>query len=152
MTTTTEERDLSQFKDKRVVVTRNLPEPNDKGESAVEVEGLVQVGSALGLVIKPKGQTKFDLIPAEEIEEIHLAKDSSKPLKASKIKLVELGQARRHLLERHGYTLEWVNSVDEETAKQHHDEIDHEAEGLGHVHSAKGDKDEKKDESDGSDS
>ena len=132
------EEQLAEFKDKKVVVTRNLAEPNEKGESAVEVEGTVQIGNALGLLIKPKGKTNFELIPAAEIEEITLAKESNKAIKRSKLQPVKLGQARRHLLERHGVQLAWVNSVTEEQALEYHNSLDHEDLDLGHVHVEKG--------------
>lgn len=129
---TVDTAELKQYDGKKVVVTRNLESPNEKGESAVEVEGVVQAGNELGILIKPKGQVQFKLIPAAEIEEIRLADDKPQKLKASKLNIVKLGQARKHLLERHGYTLDWVNGVNEEQAFEHHKELDHE--GLGHVH------------------
>ena len=147
MSTTTQ--DLAQFTNKRVIIVRNLPEPNEKGEGAVEIEGQVQIGNELGVVIKPKGQVKFDMIPAEEIEEIRLATEVSKDLKRSKLKVVELGSARRHLLERHGYTLAWVNSATEEQAFEHHASLDHEEMDLGHVHVNKEEKDASSDEGEG---
>lgn len=128
------EDQLAEFKDKKVVVTRNLPEPNEKGESAVEIEGTVQIGNALGLLIKPKGKTNFELIPAAEIEEVVLAKESNKALKRSKLQHVKLGQARRHLLERHGIALAWVNNATEEQALEYHNSLNHEELDLGHVH------------------
>ena len=139
MTITAE--DLRKYDGKRVVVTRNLSEPNEKGESAVEVEGVVQAANEHGLLIKPKGQVQFKLIPSDEIEEVRLQEDKSNKLKASKLNIVKLGSARRHLLERHGYTLDWVNGVTEEQAYEHHAEIDHVENDLGHVHVEKKDKD-----------
>lgn len=128
---------LAEYAGKQVTIVRNLADSSD----AVEVEGKVQVGNQLGLLIKPKGKVQFDLIPIGEIEEVSLAKDGNKALKRSKLQLVKVGQARRHLLERHGYTLEWVNSVTEEQAQAHHDEIDHEKADLGHLHVEKSDND-----------
>lgn len=134
MSTSTSERDLAQYADKKVTIVRNLPEPNEKGEGVVEIEGVVQVANEHGLLIKPKGQVKFELVPASEIEEVYLAKETTKKLKRSKLKLVPLGQARRHLIERHGITLEWANNVTEEQAMEYHASLDHAELDLGHIH------------------
>ena len=149
MSTTTSERDLAQYEGKKVVITQNLKEPNENGETAVEVEGQVQVGNENGVLIKPKGKTNFALIEAQDIEDIRLAPEKDKSLKASKLKLVKVGSARRHLLERHGVTLKWANSVSEEQALQYHDSIDHVEADLGHVHV---DKSEKADDDEGDES
>jgi hypothetical protein len=137
MSPATTERDLSQYTGKRVIVTRNLPEPNEKGESAVEIEGQIEVANDLGLLIKPKGKVQLDLIPKAEVEEVRLAESASKPLKRTTLKVVKPGQARRHLVERHGVTLDWANNVTEEQAFDYHLGLDHEALDLGHVHSDK---------------
>lgn len=141
---TATDTDLSQYNGKKVTVVRKLETPNEKGESAVQVECVVQVGNANGLLVKPKGKVQFDLIKLDEIEDVYLTPEKSKPLVASKIKKVTIGQARRHLLERHGVTLEWANSVSEEDALAYHDSLDHVELKLGHVHVDK--TDEKKDE------
>lgn len=135
---------LAEYAGKQVTIVRNLADSNE----AVEVEGKVQVGNQLGLLIKPKGKVQFDLIPIDEIEEVSLAKEGNKALKRSKLQPVKVGQARRHLLERHGYTLAWVNSVTEEQAAEHHDEINHEEADLGHIHVEKSEADDKDDSSD----
>lgn len=129
--------DLSQYTGKKVIVTQNLAAPDADGNSAVEVEGTVQVGNASGVLIKPKGKATFDLIEAASIEEIRLAPEKDKAFKASKLKLVTVGQARRHLLERHGVTLKWANSVTEEQALEYHNSLNHVELDLGHVHSEK---------------
>jgi hypothetical protein len=145
MTATTEEKytatQLGEYVNKKVTVTRNLAEPNEKGESAVEVEGTVQAGNQLGILIKPKGKVSFDLIPIGEIEEIVLAAEGAKKFKRSKLQLVKVGQARRHLLERHGVQLTWVNTVTEEQAHEYHQSLNHEDLDLGHIHVAKEDAD-----------
>lgn len=133
-------KNLEQWNGKRVTVVRNLPEPNEAGDSSVEIEGLVQVGNDMGILIKPKGKVTFDLIPIDEIEEVFEKAEESKELKASKLKPVKRENVKRHLLDRHGYTLEWVNGVTDEQAETHHDQIDHVASKLGHVHVAEEDK------------
>lgn len=129
--------DYSEFQGKKVVVVRNLSEPNEKGESAVEIEGLAQSANELGILIKPKGKVSLELIPADEIEEVSFAPEKEKPLKAKTLKPVSYGQARAHLLERHGVDLEWVNSVSEQEAYDYHKSLDHEELNLGHVHGEK---------------
>lgn len=141
MSTTTSERDLTQYADKKVTIVRNLPEPNESGEGTVEIEGVVQVANEHGLLIKPKGQVKFELIPASEIEDVYMAREGVKKLKRSKLKPVALGQARRHLVERHGITLEWANNATEEQALEYHNSLDHEGLDLGHYHAADADGD-----------
>lgn len=123
---------LTQYSDKKVVVVRK-----QEDGSAKEVEGTVQTANELGLLIKPKGQTKFDLIPADEIEDIRLAQSTAKAIARKTLKVVELGQARSHLVERHAFTLSQVNAMSEEEAFQTHEGIDHEAGDLGHVHGSK---------------
>lgn len=140
MSTQAEEKiDLSQYTNKAVTVVRKLAEPNEKGETAIEIEGKVQIGNDVGLLIKPKGKVQFDLIPRSEIEDVYLTPEKSKKLVASKIRPVGIGNIRRHLLDRHGVTLEWANKVSEEQAKEYHDGLDHVANNLGHVHVEKSD-------------
>lgn len=134
MTTTATERDLSEYTGKSVTVVRKLAEPNEKGESAIEVECKVQVGNDTGLLVKPKGKVQFDLIPVSEIEDVYLTPDKAKKLVASKIQHPQIGNVRRHLLDRHGVTLKWANDTTEEAAKSYHDSLNHEELDLGHVH------------------
>jgi hypothetical protein len=140
--TTATEVNLSDYTGKKVIVTQNLDQPDKDGNTAIEVEGTVQVGNSDGVLIKPKGKATFDLIEARSIEDIRLAPEKDKSFKASKLKLVTIGSARRHLLERHGVTLAWANSVSEEQALEYHNSLNHEELDLGHVHTAKADKSE----------
>lgn len=128
---------LADYTGKKVIVTVNLAEPNEKGETAIEVEGKVESGNALGLLIKPKGRTNFELIDADKIEDVRLAPEADKKITASVLKDVELGQAKKHLLDRHGLTLTEVNGLDEEQAFSYHASLDHKALDLGHVHGSK---------------
>lgn len=144
---------LSEYIGKRVKFTQNLKEQNEKGEGAVEVEGTVQaVNDAMGLLLKPKGSVNFSMFDLGDIEpgSVSLAQDSSTKLKASKLKVLKVGQARRHLLERHGLTLSQVNGMTEEQALEYHSSIDHETAELGHVHVEKDEK--SKDSEDSNDS
>jgi hypothetical protein len=123
--------DYSEYVGKKVILTRKLEDG-----SADEVEGTVEVANAGGILIKPKGKVQMVLIEGENVEQVVLAPDSAKKLKAKKLKPITLGQARSHLLERHGGTLTEVNSMTEEEAFSFHESLDHDAADLGHVHVA----------------
>jgi filamentous hemagglutinin family protein len=133
-TTATETKDYSEYTGKSVIVTQNLEKPDADGNGTVEVEGKVQVANALGILLKPKGQINVKMIEAGEIEEIRLAPEKASKLKRSKLQVVKLGQARRHLLTNHGVQLAWANSVTEEQAFEYHQGLNHEELDLGHVH------------------
>lgn len=131
---TIERTDYSTLVSKKVTIVRNLKEANEKGETSEEVEGTVQASNEMGILIKPKGKTNFTLIEMGEIEEVYLTPETDKKFTRSKLKPVEAGKVRRHLLDRHGVTLDWVNKATEEEAAQYHDSLDHEKLDLGHVH------------------
>lgn len=132
--------DLQQYEGKKVVLVRNLSEPNEKGERAVELEGTAVKANALGVMFKPKGRTNVELIELGEIESVSLAPDGDKKIAAKMLKPVELGSAKSHLLERHGFTLGKVNGMTEEDAFKAHESIDHKASDLGHYHGVKAEK------------
>lgn len=126
------EIDYDKFNGKRVVL---VVAPLEEDADATEIEGLAEVVNADGVLIKPKGKTKMDLYEASAIQDIRHAPETPKKLAAKKLKTVTWGQARGHLLERHGYTLDAVNKLTEAEAQEVHDAIDHKAEDLGHFHS-----------------
>lgn len=126
--------DFSKYEGKKVKLVRN----ETGKDEATEIEGTVQSGNELGILIRPKGKTQFELIPAAEIESVDFVEDKAKELSRKTLKIVEFGAARAHLLERHAYTLSDVNKLTELEAYDLHNLLDHEAEDLGHVH---GDKD-----------
>lgn len=123
---------LAQYENKKIVVVKK----NEDG-SASEIEGVAQAANELGILIKPKGKTNFDLVPIGDIEEIRYVEGTVKKLTRKTLKEVEFGQARNHLLERHGFTLAQVNDMDEKSAFEKHNAIDHEGSDLGHVHGDK---------------
>lgn len=124
---------LSQFTGKKVTVVYTV-----EGKSeAIEAEGKVDTGNDLGLLFKPKGKTQLILIPAASIEDVRLEEEKAKALTRKTLKVVQLGQARNHLLERHAYTLTKVNELTEQQAFDEHAGLDHEASDLGHVHKDK---------------
>ena len=130
----TDTLDLTEFKEGTTVIVVKKVQDG----TAAEIEGTVQSGNELGLLIKPKGKTKFELILAADIDEVRPVKEDAKPLTRKTLKVVELPQARNHLLERHAFTLAKVNAMSDEEAFKTHESIDHEASDLGHVHGEKG--------------
>lgn len=135
--TTAETVDYSNYVGKRVTLVRNVE--GDNGPEAVELTGTIENANPLGIVFKPKGKTSLELFEIGEIEpgSVRLAEGESGPaqLKARTLKPVKPGQARSHLLERHGGTLTEVNGMSENEAYSFHEGIDHVAADLGHVHS-----------------
>jgi hypothetical protein len=125
--------DYSKYNGKKVVVVRAVAGSTD----AEEVEGTAQVANATGVLLKPKGQTKLELIDAANIEDIRFVEDEQKDLGVKTLKIVDYGQARNHLLERHGFTLPTVNAMTEKEAYELHGGIDHVAAELGHIHGDK---------------
>lgn len=135
-TATIEKAEWKTLVSKKVTIVRNLPEPNEKGESSVEIEGTVQAINDEAVLIKPKGKVNFEMIPAGEIEEIYPTPEGDKKFTRSKLKEVAEGAMRRHLLDRHGITLTWANAATEEQAVEYHSGLNHEELDLGHVHVA----------------
>lgn len=134
---TTATRDFTDFTGKKVIITRNLAEPNEAGDTAVELEGKAESANSLGILFKAKGKTGLELIEASEIEDVRLAPETDKKLTAKTLKVTELGSAKQHLLDRHGLTLTDINGLDEGAAHTYHAELDHKSLDLGHVHGAK---------------
>lgn len=131
---TIERADYGTLVSKKVTIVKNLKEANDKGETSEEIEGTVQAVNAMGILIKPKGKVNFDLVETGDIEEVFLTPEGDKKFTRSKLKDVEDGKMRRHLLDRHGVTLKWANEATEEEAVAYHNTLDHEKLDLGHVH------------------
>lgn len=126
-------QNFDKYTGKKVVVVRTVSGQTE----AEEIEGTCEVGNELGLLVKPKGKTQLELIDAESVVEVRYAEESVKKLARKTLKVVEFGQARSHLLERHGWTLAQVNGISEKEALDAHEQIDHEANDLGHVHGDK---------------
>lgn len=120
--------DLSQYAGKRVILVRKV----EGSDTAEEVEGTVESANQLGIVLKPKGKATFELVEEGNIEDIRFAPVKPQALKAKKLKPVPFGQVKRHLLDRHAFTLSVVNEMTEEKAVEVHDGIDHSD--LGHKH------------------
>lgn len=124
--------ELEQYNGKKVVVVKK-----NKEGGADEIEGTVQSGNELGLLVKLKGKTTADIIEAADIVEVRYVVDAPKALERKVLKVVEFGQARNHLLERHGFTLAQINAMDEKAAFDTHNSVDHVYADLGHEHGDK---------------
>lgn len=115
--------DFSEYKDQKVVVVTN------DGDS---IEGTVEEGSEMGVVLKPKNSSRSILVEAGNITSVDIAVAGVKGLKARNLPQVNDGKNRLHLTDRHGYAIADVNKLSENEAKTFHDGLDHT--GLGHFH------------------
>lgn len=124
--------DYSQYDGKKVVVFLNAAP--EGGEPSIE--GTVSVGNEMGLLIKPKGKTSLDLIEAGNIASVETAPDAPKKLQVKALQPLKEGQARQHLVDRHGYAVADVEGMTEDDALAfHNEELNHS--GLGHNHEGK---------------
>lgn len=99
------------------------------------VEGKIEAASEAGIAFKEKGKGKLDLYMPDQISGVEVAPEKPKAVTQKKLKPIELGQARQHLLDRHGVTLTWAKDADEKAAFEYHQGLDHSD--LGHKHEAK---------------
>jgi hypothetical protein len=136
--------DFEKYHGQKVIVQRNLSEPDASGNTLVEITGKAESSNVMGVLLKPKGRTQFELIPASEIESIEFAPEEAKKLKQKTIAVIDYGKARQHLVDRHGVALSEVNDMTEEKAFEYHKGLDHAD--LGHVHGDKPAKDEEQSE------
>lgn len=124
---------FEKYTGRKVVVVHKVDGQTDLQES----EGLAEVANEGGILFKPKGKTQMILIEASNIEEVNFIEDKPRKLDRKVLKVVQFGQARNHLLERHAYRLADVNDMSEQDAFDLHGDIDHEAADLGHLHKDK---------------
>lgn len=99
-----------------------------------EIEGKIEAASEAGIAFKPKGKSSLDLLEPNKIEELQVAPEKPKAVTRKKLKPIELGQARQHLADRHGISMEWLKNNTEEAAFAYHEQLDHAD--LGHKHEA----------------
>ena len=99
-----------------------------------EVTGTIKAATVAGVPFKTKGKSGLDLLTVEQIEEISYAPVKPKAVVQKKLKPIEYGQARQHLIDRHGVELSWGKEADERSAFEYHKDLDHS--NLGHRHEA----------------
>jgi hypothetical protein len=119
--------DLTEYTGKKVVVTVKAED-----DGSEELEGKVEAASAIGLLLKPKGRTDLRLLEADDILDVETGTEPVRKLTVKYIKEVDEGQYRRHLVDRHGMTLSYINTLTEDQAKEIHESTDHSD--LGHQH------------------
>ena len=100
--------------------------------SLKEITATIQAATVAGVVFKEKGRSTIELTEADKIEEITAAPVKPRPVQQKKLKPIEFGQARQHLIDRHGVQLSWAKDADEQAALDYHAGLDHTD--LGHVH------------------
>lgn len=124
--------DLSQYAGKKIVVTIKTDEGTFE-----EVEGFAESANVLGILLKPKGKSAVQIIDPELIERVDYAPEKAKSLAVKYLKEIEFGGNRQHLLDRHSVQLAVVNAMDEASALELHQSIDHGSLDLGHRHGEK---------------
>lgn len=97
-----------------------------------ETTGTIKAATVAGVAFKEKGKSGLDLLTVDKIEEIDYAPIKQKSVTQKKVKPIEFGQARQHLIDRHGVELSWAKDADEKSAFEYHEGLDHT--NLGHVH------------------
>lgn len=127
--TTAVESPYIQFEGKRVLVL--------VGAESEPAEARIEKAKAGAIIIKRKGKSSVELFTDDEVHSVELAPVEEKEVKARKLKPVELGGARQHLVDRHAYTVKSVNELTEQACFDFHEGIDHKADDLGHFHEAK---------------
>ncbi len=131
---TTTALDLTQYSGKKVVVyATNKEDPSVTDE----IEGTVQIGTAVGLLIKLKGKSVAEIIEAERIDSIEAAPEPEKKIRVRYVKDVTVETVRKHLVDMHAVKLSDINGMTGQSALDWHASMDHEALDLGHRHGEK---------------
>lgn len=116
-------------------------ELNDEGE-VHNLTGTIESANSLGFVFKPFGSPKVALYETSQIEGLSLAEQKEPVLKARRLNPVDMGNVKRHLVDRHGYPLEDINEMKADEALRFHEEdVDHSP--LSHYHAEAPAKEEK---------
>lgn len=97
-----------------------------------EVTGVIKAATVAGVPYKEKGKSSLELATVDKIHEIDFAPTKEKSVTQKVLAPIEMGQARQHLLDRHGVELSWGKSADEKSAFDYHAGLDHS--NLGHRH------------------
>lgn len=117
--------DLTQYADKKVNIKLH-----DEDET---FPAMVESATAVALIFRRKGKSAVEMKTAEEVETIELQPEAERELKARRLDPVTLDNVKRHLVDRHGYSLASINALSSEAAYNFHEsEVDHSE--LGHYH------------------
>lgn len=100
--------------------------------SLQEVTGTIKAASVAGVPFKVKGKSGLEFSTVDKFHEIDYAPVKAKAVTQKKLNPIEFGQARQHLVDRHGVELSWAKEADEKSAFEYHENLDHS--NLGHTH------------------
>ena len=100
--------------------------------STKEVTGTIKAATVAGVPFKEKGKPGLELTTVDKFYEIDYAPVKAKAVTQKKLNPIEFGQARQHLVDRHGVELTWAKDADEKDAFAYHQGLDHS--NLGHTH------------------
>jgi len=119
--------DLQKYVDKEALV-----HIKDGDRGTREVTGTIKAATVAGVPFKEKGKSGLELLTVDDIYEIDFAPTKPKSVTQKKLNPIEFGQARQHLIDRHGVELSWAKDADEKSAFEYHNGLDHS--NLGHTH------------------
>lgn len=131
--TTAQTSEYDEYQGKKVILTVNAPTEAEP-DATEELEGTAVAANALGIMLKPKGKTGLELFEADRIVGVAYAPEKEKELKAKTLKIVDHGNAKQHLVDRHGYKLAEINGMEETAAFDFHKTLEHKELDLGHLH------------------
>lgn len=114
------------------------------GEEGEAITGTVASASPEMIAFKEKGKSHLKLVKRDDIADIRIAPEAEPEMKARRLNIVNLDTVKRHLVDRHGYSLADINAMSPEDALEFHDGLDHSP--LSHFHA---DPPAKKDDEDG---
>jgi hypothetical protein len=128
--------DYSQFVGRKVELVEKVEKDGEL--AADEHEGTVEAVNGGFVLFKQKGKATARLVAEADIEEMRFAIEKPKELKQKKLAPVKYGEARQHLVDRHGYKIADINKMTEQQAFEFHNGggeqpgLDHRE--LGHRH------------------
>ena len=125
MTVSLEE--LQKFIDKEAIIHLIQDDGTTK-----EITATIKAATVAGVPFKEKGKAGLEFATVEKFYEIAPAPVKAKTIAQKALNPIELGQARAHLVDRHGVQLSWAKDADEQSAFDYHASLDHAD--LGHRH------------------
>lgn len=126
---------MKQYEGQKVTAVI-LPEEGTEGEPQT-LEGKAEVANESGLILKAKGKSGLQLFSLERVESLEFAAEEPKKVTVKTVKVIGYGKVRQHLADRHGYTVTDLEDFSEEEALHTHNNLDHQAESVAHVHGDK---------------
>lgn len=116
--------DITQYEGHKVLLTL---------EGAEEaVAATIVTASPVKTIYKLKGKSNVVMIDTSDITDIELSPDAEPEMKSRRLNEVALDNVKRHLVDRHAYSLTQVNAMSAEDALEFHSELDHSD--LSHYH------------------